>query len=240
MEIKPVLIMPTAITVSARRTRLTSERVRLRLLFDSIKVWRFKNPGIRIVVCDGSGFDLNSHASDYLNGDIDNLEFISFTNNEVEVERRGKGFGEGEIIAYVLKQSMFMSSSSHFAKCTGRLWVDNYQRCLSGFNGEAGFDYQGKLGPSIIDTRFYICSTEFYKQNIRNLHIKVNEDAGKKLEHLFCDFLCSLSPRTVLLPTSPLICGVSGSMAVPYSEPSWKSVMKSARNRLSILAGRYV
>lgn len=53
------------------------------------------------------------------------FEWLSFLGDQDMVLKRGKGYGEGEIIKYVLLNSKFKSDITCFFKVTGRLQVVN-------------------------------------------------------------------------------------------------------------------
>lgn len=100
---------------------------RLRQTLCSLVSWA-EEPGIRrIVVCDGS----NSGAEltplyDYCRSRGQQLEVLSFGLPVHEVAARGKGYGEGLIIAHALTHSVLLRSSPSFYKVTGRLYIRNF------------------------------------------------------------------------------------------------------------------
>ena len=55
------LIVTSAITVNANRTRLNASDERLRLTLKALEAWVTLSAFRRIVVCDGSGFDMAPH-----------------------------------------------------------------------------------------------------------------------------------------------------------------------------------
>lgn len=228
----PILIT-SAINVSASRTRLVDTRSRLDLTLESIRRW-CGTPGIsHVVVCDGSGFDLKQ----YIHRTIANnktvpCETIAFTNDLGAVKEKGKGFGEGEIINYALGKSKALMSAPHFAKCTGKLWVDNFPACLDAYNGLAAFDFSGIFTPLFIDTRFYITKREFFLNRLAGLHRNVDENKGIYLEHVFRDGLRALKLHKYAMFPTPRIGGVSGSMGSRYEHKIAKGVMRDMRSLL--------
>jgi hypothetical protein len=53
------------------------------------------------------------------------LEVLVFSGND-KAQIYGKGFGEGEIVAYAMKNSRYLSQSQTFYKITGRLFIQNF------------------------------------------------------------------------------------------------------------------
>jgi hypothetical protein len=232
----PVLIT-SAINVSAANTVLTDATVRLDLTLKSIDQWR-STPGVsHVIVCDGSGFDFNPHISNLTStqGRV-GCEVLAFTNDIAGVKAKGKGYGEGEIVNHALQQSSVLKDSSHFAKCTGKLWIENFSICLKGFNGLASFDFRGNFKPSQIDTRFYIVNKKFFVTNMSGLHHFVDDGNGFYLEHSFRDGLSNFKLSDYVMHPTPRIIGVSGSMGVRF-KPNWiKDQLRDARSRLIKLA----
>ena len=228
----PVLIT-SAINVSAAKTVLTDPNVRLCLTLKCINKW-CSTPGVsHVIVCDGSGFDLRPHLNKIVSTKSGiSCEIISFKNDVVGVKAKGKGYGEGEIINYALGHSKFLNGASHFAKCTGKLWVENFATCLSGFNQLASFDFYGNFKPIMIDTRFYIVEKEFYISKLAALHNYVDDDNGYYLEHAFRDGLAILKLSDYVMYPTPRISGVSGSMGVHFETNRFKAALRDVRSQL--------
>ncbi len=54
------------------------------------------------------------------------LEILIFDGNDGS-RKYGKGFGEGKIMEYIVKNSKYFSQSKNFYKITGRLFVENFE-----------------------------------------------------------------------------------------------------------------
>ena len=234
----PVLIT-SAINVSASHTVLIDVEDRLRLTLQSIEHWRSMPMVSYVVVCDGSGFDLRPYicttGSDLSECDC---EVISFTNNKEKVRSKGKGYGEGEIVNYALRHSQVLQGVRVFAKCTGKLWVENFSECLKNFNQVAAFDFCGNIKPKYIDTRFYIVDKEFYMTDLAELHHKVDDDNGFYLEHAFRDGLKKLKLSDYAMYPTPRVNGVSGSMGTTYKRRRVKSIIRDIRLLVLIKLGK--
>jgi hypothetical protein len=235
----PVLIT-SAIAVSAAQTVLIDTQSRLKLTLESIRQWR-RMPAVKaVVVCDGSGFDLGPHINGRLStGTAVECEVLKFTNDLAGVKSKGKGYGEGQIVNYALEQSRLLSEAASFAKCTGKLWVENYSDCAQRYNGLAAFDYLGKFKVKAIDTRFYIVNRDFFRAHLATAHNDVNDAEGYYLEHAFTASLTQLKLSDYIMVPTPRIRGVAGSTGVTYGSDRLKAALRDIRSVVAKSIGDY-
>lgn len=235
-----VLLITSAISVAANFTKLKCSTTRAELIKESILSWHKTFPNLKIVICDGSGY--NFYNSEVFENILNNkqLEFLSFKNNSNQVKKLGKGFGEGEIIEYALSNSTFLKASDYFAKITGKLFVKNAEYFLNNppktiychFN----FNYSKIFFPrncSTVDTRFYVVSKQFYIIELQKLYRKVNETKGLFLEHVFYTKLNLLISNGYVINYWCVfyISGISGSMGTPYPNNNLtKKIINSVRS----------
>lgn len=208
----PPVLLTSAIHVSAPLTALTDTALRLEAHLASLRAWA-RTPRVqKIVICDGSGFDFEPHV-DLIRRESPGvvIETLSFQNDRDTVARRGKGYGEGEIVAHALMQSRLLQESPAFAKCTGKLWLENFSACLRGWNGQAGFNLWGRRRIDSIDTRFYLVARSFFEEHLQDRYRQVDDPAGYYLEHSYRDGLSHLSPRQYVIYPPPQLRGISGS-----------------------------
>lgn len=223
------LLLTSCIIVSAKYTALSETELRLTETIKSLEKWTTTPDIGKIVICDGSGFDITPYVHHLKDKGID-LEVLTFKNDAAGVLIKGKGYGEGQIVNYALSHSRILSNSTAFAKCTSKLWVSNYSSCIAGFNGRFSFDFNGWLTPKFIDTRFYIAALDQYKKLLSDAHIQVDDDAGYYLEHAFKDALSGVKSLDYAMVPTPRIQGVSGSTAKSYQTSSFKSLLRDARS----------
>lgn len=210
----PILIT-SAIKVSAGNTAITDTQVRLELTLEAIELWR-RTPGIsKVVVCDGSDFDLTPHIAQPNATDRASCEVLHFQNDIARVKSQGKGYGEGEIIEHALQHSVTLKASPVFAKCTGKLWISNFMQCFKRFNGVSSFDVRGLTMPNRVETRFYMVSRDFYLSRMVHAHHLVNDDGGFFLEHAFLQKLTGVPCRSFVMWPVPAVVGISGSDGLP-------------------------
>jgi hypothetical protein len=209
---KVPLVITSAVNVSAPFVKLTDPVERVSHALDAIRAWLSIDKTLAIVICDGSGYDFTLDVEkEFPSYEI---ECLSFYNNSDMVASRGKGYGEGEIMMYVLNYSQIIKGAEYFAKCTSKLWVENYLDCLSSFNGVFGCEkqYRKYSLTNVIgcDTRFYITSKLFFKSSISDCYEKVNDYDGYFLEHAFADALKNSGVSNVLFTHPPIVNGISG------------------------------
>lgn len=201
----------------------TQERIRLTL--ESIREWLKIEPNQRIVVCDGSNHDFSGVVYKQFPGAA--IECLHFENQQKLVHEYGRGYGEGEVVRYALANSQFIALAGCFAKCTSKLWVENFSECATDWRGGLRFkavflDVFAPLKPTrlaYIDTRFYIASCDDYRIYFQDAHFHIRKDEGHGLEECFRDVFMTQGFRGSLFTIPPVICGVGGGTGVPYRTP---------------------
>lgn len=216
---------------------LKSQESRIFYTLESIGKWGQISPTNKFVICDGSGFDfaplIREHYPNL------SIECIFFMNDPSLIEKHGKGFGEGEIIRYALMNSIFLKESDWFAKCTAKLWVDNFLACAKEWNEQflckAFFANTFSFKPTsleYVDTRFYMITKDFYLRNFSNIYINLGLDDGSSIEGEFLKKLQELNLKNFLFRTSPVISGVGGGSGRYYNTSFLRRVKEVIRSKL--------
>jgi hypothetical protein len=214
------LLITSAIQVAAPGTKLADPAERLELTLKGIELW-LKNTAIdSMVVVDGSGFDYSRQLRELRLDSKKEIEFLCFQNNVALVKLKGKGYGEGEIVLHALTHSRILSSARYFAKCTAKLYVKNYGKCLAAFDNKFMCGVYGHNRIRCLDTRFYLASRDFWLEHFSQAHLQVDDPKGYYLEHSYLDRLRYDRVKGFTLPVPPLIEGRSGSDNVEYPAPS--------------------
>jgi hypothetical protein len=226
----PVLLT-SAINVSAPFTKMSDAPARVAATLQSTSNWLRLCRDTEFVLCDGSGYDLSR---DFKASGLDTtrIEFITFQNDSEQVRAKGKGFGEGQITKYALENSAILKAATAFAKCTGKLWVDNFSACRAAYNGTAGFSYFGFLSLHAVDTRFFIVTKDFFQQNLVNSYLDCDDSHGKYLENVYLESLVELDRRAWLLSVYPTVRGLSGTSGQPLQSDLFKQVGKNLAIRV--------
>jgi len=214
------LLITTAIEVTAPLTKMSDPDQRLAATLCALEQW-LKQPSVdTIVVTDGSDFEYGNRLQEVSYGSGKQVEFLRFRADEVRTRAQGKGYAEGEIVRHALTHSRFLQQSPLFAKCTGKLWVENYDRCLAAFDGEFQCAVNGKRRIDMLDTRFYFASREFWLKHLGDAHLRVDDERGYFLEHCYLDRLREIGHRGVTLSVPPIVLGRSGSGDFEYPRMS--------------------
>jgi hypothetical protein len=220
----PPLLVTSCVYVSAPFVGLSNAESRIELTLAAIERWLQTEKSLKIVICDGSGYDFARDVFERFPEAA--IECVAFKNNTDLVADYGKGFGEGEIVEYALEHSRHLSQSEHFAKCTSKLWVTNFTAILKTWNDvfqcDVGFDNVTSIvsiRPLEVDTRFYIVRKDFYIDTFKDAHKSVRDREGYYLEHSFRDAMLNrrLQFSRYLFPVPALIEGVSGSSGASFA-----------------------
>jgi len=184
------------------------------------------------VFCDGSGYDVSRDLEACRAIDTSRIEVVTFENDRDQVRIKGKGFGEGQITKYALENSSILKSAKSFAKCTGKLWVDNFWDCRRSYNGTAGFSHFGFLSVHAIDTRFFIVQKKFFEDNLLESYVGCDDSRGRYLENVYLDSLTAIDRKAWMLPVYPRIRGLSGTSGEEYRGGMVKQLGKNLAIRL--------
>jgi hypothetical protein len=215
------LLITSAVLPVAPFVAMDRVEDRLRHVLDAVKSWRLANPELDMVICDGSGYDLEESIRAKLGTACRGIEVMCFVNNQEVVRENGKGYGEGEILLHALHYSRTLRNSCHFAKCTGKLFVRNYGPLASSLPDAISVEkyYKGRYSLSYdsCDTRFYIANRDFYLQYLSSCHESVNDHQGRYIEQVFADGLKRSGARFTDFKVKPLIEGYSGTKNLPLN-----------------------
>jgi len=130
------------------------------------------------------------------------LEVLTFKGDYENIQKKGKGYGEGEIIKYALNHSAILAQSNCFYKLTGRVCVANFDKIIRTTPFENAFVFSPWFEREFkryTRTSFYKASIPFYKQNLMDAYLEVDDNQGKYLEHVFFDKL-SKTPLKSFMP----------------------------------------
>jgi hypothetical protein len=223
----------------------TDERIRLAI--ESVAQWLKIEPTTPLVLCDGSNFDFSDSVR--LAFPNANIECLYFGNDQEKIHQFGRGYGEGEIIHYALDHSQFINTAGCFAKCTSKLWVENFKQCIAEWNGKFlckgvflnVFSPFKETAFSYIDTRFYISDTQFYRQYFQNSHLNLGYRNGKffSIEDSFFEIFLREEFEQMLFSTPPVVCGVGGGTGKHYKNTTTRQLKERLRFRLVQMKSEY-
>ena len=230
---KCALIVTSSVYVNTRNTVLRDARERERQYIDALTFFIRETPFRRIIVCDNSGYTYPVALMELAAAHQKQLETLEFTGDKGAMERYGKGYGEGEIMAYTLANSRLLGAVEGFLKVTGRLKVINTEKLLrKADHRQIYFMPVSLIRPRwlvpaaarpCVEVRVYYTPTAVFRQVLLEAFRTVSDDKTYFLEHAYHDALAASSVTVRCFPAAPEITGVSGSNGWSFVErPGWK------------------
>lgn len=205
--------------------------VRKKQYFEAIYFY-IKNTKIQnIVFCDNTEEPINSELVKLAKEYDKCFEWMCFSGDIKRAEEKGKGYGEGEILSYVLKNSILIKQCTHMAKITGRLILRNIDCIVKLLSGAENYfnSYIDKNNSFFIDTRFFVINIFDYQDKFLNAYLNVNDRYGYYLEHSLASEIQKNDFMYRNFPIALDIRGVSGSTGMMYYTPRAKLVNRSVR-----------
>src|SRR6185437_12823188 len=230
---KCALIVTSSVYVNTRHTVLQDARERERQYIDALTFFIRETPFRRIVVCDNSGYVYPVALAQLAVSFGKQLEMLGFTGDKEAMDRCGKGYGEGEIMAYTLAHSRLLARVEGFLKVTGRLKVINTEKLLRKADHRQTYFMPVSLvrprwlvpaaARPCVEIRVYYIPTAVFRQVLLEAYRGVSDDKTYFLEHAYHDALAASSVNVRCFPAAPEITGVSGSNGWSFAErPGWK------------------
>lgn len=232
------ILLTSSVIAHDKGVRLQDPTERARLALESIQQWRAIAPHNPLVLCDGSGFDFHPVVAS-LTG-IGPVECLHFQNDVELIKQHGRGYGEGEIVRYAMGHSTLIRSAACFAKCTSKLWVQNFSACMQSWNGrllmKGVFDHvfspRKTTTLAYIDTRFYAMDVQTYQQHFLHAHEAIRAQEGYGLEESFRDIFLTKQLQDCLMNPPPVICGVGGGTGAYYKNTPLRQLKEKWRYQL--------
>jgi hypothetical protein len=230
----PILLTSSVIAYDTG-VALSDTQERTHLALESVAQWLAIAPKSPIVLCDGSNFDFAPQvAQQFPNA---NIECLAFENPQDLVRQHGRGYGEGEIVRHAITHSQRIKEAGCFAKCSSKLWVDNYHDCIAAWNANLlckavfldAFSLTRPTRLAYVDTRFYVASVQTYVQHFVVAHHNIHKENGHGLEECFRDALVGDRLDHCLFTVQPVISGVGGGTGTSYKNSTLRRLKESLR-----------
>lgn len=186
-------------------------------------------PDAAVVFCENSGFGTEAFAEVQALAERTGVRFeaLSFAGDTEAAARHGKGYGEGEILSYVMENSALAAGEEYFVKLTGRLTVDNLPDLVKRLKTDTVyFNIPNIHRREFYDTRLYAMPTAVFREHFREAYRQVREQEGRILETVYTEVIRSSQLRIRNFPRYPRIVGTSGSVGIPYAYTEWKSKIR--------------
>lgn len=218
---KAALVITSSVYVNAPNTVLSDPGEREKQYLDSLLFFITETLFEKIIVCDNSGFTYPSSLIELAAGHHKRLELLSFNGNKELVAKQGKGYGEGEVMSYVLRHSTLIKQVQGFFKITGRLKLVNSDKLLSRCNVNQNYFMPvsllrprfmvPKAARVCVDIRTYYVTTGFFVKVLLDAYKEVSDDNIYFLEHAYHDAIATSGVNVQCFPVAPEIAGISGS-----------------------------
>lgn len=221
------LVVTSAIFTRDPYLTVRDPGVRFEQLCSSMICWLRVQCVGSIVLCDNTATDLALPGLERLARQTGKrLEVLSFLGDQDRVATYGKGYGEGEIMRHLLNHSLLLRETGSFFKVTGRVFVENFDEIRAAEEGiETVFNLRmtpwkralwtliartpfgtalNDRGAGFIQTVFYKCGVQYYRDHLLDCHLEVNDRKDLSLEnrmflplmrHGFANF--AIRPRLV-------------------------------------------
>ncbi|OZB48050.1 MAG: hypothetical protein B7X60_04825 [Polynucleobacter sp. 39-45-136] len=233
----PILLTSSVVAMDTS-VELRDQNLRISYTLESLNEWMRIAPKNKFVICDGSGYDFSHLVKESFPNA--NIECLFFKNQIDMVRLHGKGYGEGEIILYALANSTYLNDAPCFAKCTAKLWVDNYQKCALEWNGKflckAYFSNVFSWKPlklEYIDTRFYLINKNIYMNYFANAHLLTNSSNKVVIEEEFLKIALKEKLSHIVFRNPPVICGVGGGSGLYYKNSRLRRAKEILRSKIA-------
>ncbi len=242
-EYPPVLLTSSVVAMDSS-VQLKAEKLRIFHTLESIENWLNIFPEGKYVICDGSGYDFSKLVLE--NFPKANIECLHFENDINLIRIHGKGYGEGEIIRHALAYSKILGNAQWFAKCTAKLWVNNFLQCTEEWNGkflcQAYFSNVFSFRASrieYVDTRFYLVDKNFYQRHLSRAHLGIGGTNGISIEDRFLESLMLERMRGFIFNSPPVVCGVGGGSGKYYKNSLTRQLKERLRSRILAFNSRF-
>jgi hypothetical protein len=248
------IVMPSCAfpNTSIPGVRIRDPRDRLAQLYCSLISWSREPDICRIVVGDNSNPKSDfRHVKSYANHYGTELEVLPFVGDAERVQAHGKGYGEGEIMNFIIANSVLLRGEKHFFKVTGRLFVNNFPqvrrtcryrsrvfRCEMRFNRRLKrllcLHFYPRLVPpgGMVRTEFYKCSIRFFANSLADRNQLVDDIAGYYLEHAYFEPLVRRGFSTFVV--EPVLVGRSSSGGHVYDGGDFPEEVRETARALVI------
>jgi hypothetical protein len=162
------------------------------------------------------------------------LEIITFMGDYDTIQKKGKGYGEGEIIKYAFEKSEILQESQFFYKLTGRILIQNLDKIINSTPSKNAFIFLSNLPcnqGNKVETILYKTDTTLYKQVLINAYKEVNDSRKYFLEYVFFNKLKSLAIPS--FGKCPIFIGISGSTGDLYTKSKIQLMKSIIYNKLN-------
>jgi hypothetical protein len=228
---KICLVFTSTVYPNSHFVKINDYKVREKQYLTSLIFYIINTNVKNIVVCDNSNFNYCNYNLEYLAKLFNkNIEILSFNGNSTLIKELGKGYGEGEIIEFVFKNSILFSHCISFFKVTGRILVENIDKIISEISYNLNYfnfiRHRLIIIQNKIDTRFYYCTKIYYLNHLIDRYKYVNDSNSFFLEHSYFIIKNRFKTDFYEFPIVIKFSGYSGSHGNSYKDGFLKFHLK--------------
>lgn len=193
---------------------IVDEKERFNDYCETIK-WAIKETKFnKIVFCDNSNYKFDYNEYENLAHQYNKrFEYLTFCGSNEEICKKGKGYGEGEIINHTLLNSNLLKNEDYFFKITGRLKIENINKIIKNNNKNY---FMNRHLTKQVDTRFYGIKKKDFILALKYAYEAVDDINGYFLEHAYFDSLNNKKIKYRTFYSNPNFLGKSGSTGTIY------------------------
>jgi hypothetical protein len=194
-------------------------------------IFFIKNTKIpNIIFCDNSDSNVERSLFDIARKHGKNFEWLSFKGDEQAAVKFGKGYGEGEIIEYVLKNSEILQTCDYIIKITGRMIVKNINLIVSVANSSRVYMYPIVYNEDtpFLTTKMFMMPKKIYMRYFQKAYLGVRDMQHIYLETMFAKTVMENKLVTSLFVVAPDFYGYSGTSGQMINN----SLIKKVKNTL--------
>ncbi len=221
---KHTLVITSTVHVNSNFVTLKDPNIRLQQYIDSILFYLKSTKIGSIIVCDNSGFDYakNKELESAILNCGKEVELLNFIGNSDIIFTQGKGYGEGEIMKFVLENSILINKNSSFLKVTGRIFIKNIDIILKKIDATYPYFQRKNMNPFIntkeVSSLFYSSPVNIFKNYLLTSYEQVNDNTKMYLEHVYYQALNDAHIKYKNFEIYPFCIGTSGSTGLLYSD----------------------
>jgi hypothetical protein len=174
----------------------------------------------KIVIADATGQTLLDDSEVLMLNQMGlELEQVHYLQDNDLVIKKGKGYGEGALIDFALKNSKFLQNTNNFFKCTGKVYCRNFLEILNMIqqNNIQNIFWRDVFDNSM-DTRFFYASKDFIQEFLLPAYDNIDDRNNIMMEH--CVLKIAHEHLTQGSSIRPMLSGFSGSLNRPYFDLS--------------------
>lgn len=213
------LIITSCIYPFSSFVELKDPHERELLHISALERWIIESSFKSIIICDNSNYVYSNEFVVLAQSKNKHLEILSFKGDHEKGLKYGKGFGEGELMKYVILNSSIIKNYTSFFKVTGKLFIENHFLINNIKHSDFVFSFPillfiSKKGIDLVNTTFYYARIESFKFHLLNAYLEVRDDEGIYLEHVYASYLKKLKNKKIIIkPMIPIpeVMGKSGS-----------------------------